>query len=216
MNAITSILKQLPGLKSSADFDAAITDLETEHASAISAVSELEAGREAAIFNGGNLDKLASDISAAEREAEMLNIALAGARRRRDEAAEAERMAGLKAVGKRYVKMNGELRSEMIGYAKAAETLAGHAGKMKSLRDQLRGMKAELVAGGCGDLAPRDPIYSKVVSNIEEVKARAGRIIAVVSDDARARRRDGRGCRDAARHSGRGDFSRRDQAGYRP
>jgi len=33
-------------------------------------------------------------------------------------------------------------------------------------------------------LAPRDPIYPKVVSNIEEVKARAGRIIAIVSDDA--------------------------------
>jgi len=33
-------------------------------------------------------------------------------------------------------------------------------------------------------LAPRDPVYSKVVSNIEEVKARQGRIIAVVSDDA--------------------------------
>ena len=33
-------------------------------------------------------------------------------------------------------------------------------------------------------LAPRDPIYAKVVSNIEEVKARQGRIIAVVSDDA--------------------------------
>ena len=33
-------------------------------------------------------------------------------------------------------------------------------------------------------LAPRDPIFSKVVSNIEEVKARRGRIIAVVSDDA--------------------------------
>ncbi|MEM7415373.1 MAG: glutamine--fructose-6-phosphate transaminase (isomerizing) [Gemmatimonadota bacterium] len=33
-------------------------------------------------------------------------------------------------------------------------------------------------------LAPRDPIYQKVVSNIEEVKARAGKIIAVVSDDA--------------------------------
>jgi glutamine---fructose-6-phosphate transaminase (isomerizing) len=33
-------------------------------------------------------------------------------------------------------------------------------------------------------LAPRDPIYPKVVSNIEEVKARAGKIIAVVSDDA--------------------------------
>ena len=33
-------------------------------------------------------------------------------------------------------------------------------------------------------LAPRDPVYQKVVSNIEEMKARNGRIIAVVSDDA--------------------------------
>jgi glucosamine--fructose-6-phosphate aminotransferase (isomerizing) len=33
-------------------------------------------------------------------------------------------------------------------------------------------------------LAPRDPVYQKVVSNIEEVHARGGRIIAVVSDDA--------------------------------
>ena len=33
-------------------------------------------------------------------------------------------------------------------------------------------------------LAPRDPVYGKVVSNIEEVKARGGRIIAVVSHDA--------------------------------
>jgi len=33
-------------------------------------------------------------------------------------------------------------------------------------------------------LAPRDAVYKKVVSNVEEVKARGGRIIAVVSDDA--------------------------------
>jgi glucosamine--fructose-6-phosphate aminotransferase (isomerizing) len=33
-------------------------------------------------------------------------------------------------------------------------------------------------------LAPRDAVYKKVVSNVEEVKARHGRIIAVVSDDA--------------------------------
>ncbi len=33
-------------------------------------------------------------------------------------------------------------------------------------------------------LAPRDPVYQKVVSNVEEVKARQGRIVAVVSDDA--------------------------------
>jgi len=33
-------------------------------------------------------------------------------------------------------------------------------------------------------LAPRDPIYHKVVSNIEEVKARSGRIVAVVNNGA--------------------------------
>ena len=33
-------------------------------------------------------------------------------------------------------------------------------------------------------LAPKDPVYHKVVSNIEEVKARAGRVIAVVNDGA--------------------------------
>ena len=33
-------------------------------------------------------------------------------------------------------------------------------------------------------LAPRDPVYSKVVSNIEEVKARSGRVIAVVNNGA--------------------------------
>ena len=33
-------------------------------------------------------------------------------------------------------------------------------------------------------LAPRDPVFGKVVSNIEEVKARHGKVIAVVSDDA--------------------------------
>ncbi len=33
-------------------------------------------------------------------------------------------------------------------------------------------------------LAPRDPVYNKVVSNIEEVKARSGRVIAVVNNGA--------------------------------
>ncbi len=33
-------------------------------------------------------------------------------------------------------------------------------------------------------LAPRDPVFGKVVSNIEEVKARQGKVIAVVSDEA--------------------------------
>jgi glucosamine--fructose-6-phosphate aminotransferase (isomerizing) len=33
-------------------------------------------------------------------------------------------------------------------------------------------------------LAPKDPVYSKVISNIEEVKARAGQVIAVVNNGA--------------------------------
>ena len=33
-------------------------------------------------------------------------------------------------------------------------------------------------------LAPRDPVYAKVISNIEEVSARGGRILAVVSGEA--------------------------------
>jgi glucosamine--fructose-6-phosphate aminotransferase (isomerizing) len=33
-------------------------------------------------------------------------------------------------------------------------------------------------------LAPRDPVYGKVVSNVEEGRARHGRVIAVVSDEA--------------------------------
>jgi glucosamine--fructose-6-phosphate aminotransferase (isomerizing) len=33
-------------------------------------------------------------------------------------------------------------------------------------------------------LAPRDPVYQKVVSNIEEVKARSGRVIAIVNNGA--------------------------------
>ena len=66
MNAITSILSSLKKLKSSADFTAAIDTLETEHAEAVAAVGELEAGRESAIFDGGDLAKLEADISAAE------------------------------------------------------------------------------------------------------------------------------------------------------
>ena len=66
MNAITNILARLPKAKSSADFDAAIPDLETAHTEAVAAVADLEAGREAAIFEGGNLEALEADIAAAE------------------------------------------------------------------------------------------------------------------------------------------------------
>ena len=158
MNTITSILRKLPDLKTSTDFGKAITNLETEHAAAVAAVGELEAGRESAIFDGGDLAKLEADISAAEGRAKTLNIALGGAQKRHGQATEAERVARLVAVGKRAVKLNGELRSALTGFAQAAETLATHAGQIKALRHKLRGLKAELVTGGRGDLAPRDPV----------------------------------------------------------
>ncbi len=101
MNALTNHLKQLPGLKSSDDFAAAITDLETEHAEAVAAVGELEAGRESAIFDGGNLDKLEADVASAEGRVKTLAIAMAGARKRHEAAAEAEAQAKLVALTQR-------------------------------------------------------------------------------------------------------------------
>ena len=98
MNAITSILSKMPGLKSSEDFAGAIDTLETEHASALAAVAELEAGRESAIFDGGDLAALEAGIAAAESRAKTLAVALEGARKRRDEAVEAERQAKLEAT----------------------------------------------------------------------------------------------------------------------
>ena len=55
MNTINRILKQLPGLKTSDDFDAALAELEREHTEAVAAVGELATGREAAIFGDGDL-----------------------------------------------------------------------------------------------------------------------------------------------------------------
>ncbi len=66
MNAITSILTRLPKAKTSADFDAALADLECEHAEATAAVGRLEAQREDLTFTGGDLAKLETDITAAE------------------------------------------------------------------------------------------------------------------------------------------------------
>ena len=158
MNAIDTILRKLPKAKTAADFTAATADLEREHTEALAAVETLEAEREDRIFSGGSLSALEGDIATAQAKAKTIAVALGGAQKRHGQATEAERVARLVAVGKRAVKLNGELRSALTGFAQAAETLATHAGQIKALRHKLRGLKAELVTGGRGDLAPRDPV----------------------------------------------------------
>ena len=157
MNMITNILARLPGLKSSADFDAAITDLETEHASALAAVGELEAGREAAIFDGGNLAALEADISAAEGRAKTLAVALEGARKRRETAIEAERMAELEATAAAARKLNTKLRARLIDFGKVAEELAGHAETIKGLCVEITAINTRVRTCGRADLAVPDP-----------------------------------------------------------
>ena len=160
MHAITSILRSLKKLKSSADFTAPIDTLETEHAEAVAAVGELEAGRESAIFDGGDLAKLEADISAAEGRAKTLNIAMEGARKRREAAIEAEATAALEAIGKAAQKLTGKLLAELISFGKVAEALSDHAKAITSLRREIAGRNTELRTAGRGDLAVDDPIRS--------------------------------------------------------
>ncbi len=158
MNMISTILKQLPGLKSSADFDAAITDLETEHAAALAAVTDLEAGREAAIFNGGDLAALEGDILAAESRMKTLSIALAGARKRQTAAVEAETQAALEKKGATTRKLNAEVRADLAAFDTPAAAAVKLAERITERRREIAVLNAELRAGGRGDLVCVDPI----------------------------------------------------------
>ena len=158
MNAFTSILSKMPGLKSSADFADALGDLETEHAAATAAAADLESQREDLIFSGGNLTRLDADIAAAEGQVRTLTTAIEGARKRRDQAAEAESQAELEAVAKAAGKLNKTLRAELISFGKVAETLTTHAAAITELRAEILEKNNHLRACGRSDLVARDPI----------------------------------------------------------
>ena len=157
MNAITNILKRLPKAKTSADFDAALADLETEHASALAAVGDLESQREDLIFTGGDLAALEADISTAEGRVKTLAVAMEGARKRREQAAEAEAQAELEAVADKARKLNKTLRARLIDFGKVAEELAGHAETIKGLREQIAATNSRVRVCGRADLVARDP-----------------------------------------------------------
>ena len=162
MNTITSILRKLPDLKTSTDFGKAITNLETEHAAAVAAVGELEAGRESAIFDGGDLGQLERDIAEAQGRAKTLNIAKSGAERRRTEAVEAEAQAKLVKVADGARKLDKSLRADMIEFALVAETLSALAGKIQRRRADISKANLTVREGGRSDLAVDDPIHSLV------------------------------------------------------
>ena len=154
MTALTSLLSKLPALKSSEDFAGAVATLETAHSEASAKVAELEAGREDRIFSGGDLAKLASDISAAEGNAKTLAVALAGAQKRHGQATEAEAQAELEVVGKAARKAQGRLRVEMADFEKGATALACNAENIAALRSDLAALDAKLRAGNRADLIP--------------------------------------------------------------
>ncbi len=156
---MTNVLSNLKKLKSSADFDTAITDLEAELSEATADVDELESQREDLIFSGGNLAKLEADIAAAEGKAKTLTIAMEGAKRRRDEAAEAERMAELEKVADGGQKLKTKLNAELIEFHKLASALAIHAGEITKLREDIASANKTTFRAGRGDLKVKDPVY---------------------------------------------------------
>jgi len=160
MNAITSILARLPKAKTSADFDAALADLETEHAAALAAVGTLESQREDMIFTGGNLGKLERDIAEAEGRVKTLGVAIEGATKRQAAAVEAERQAALEATAKVARQHNAKLRTRLIAFASVAEELAGHASEIKQLRAEILTANSVVREAGRRDLAVDDPIRS--------------------------------------------------------
>ncbi len=155
MNVLTNLKK----LRTSSEFGAAIGDLEREHVEATAKVDKLEAGREAAIFDGGDLSKLARDISDAVGRVQTLGVALDGARKRRDAAIETEDMAELEALADGARKLKTQLRAELIAFGAAAETLAGHASKITVMREEISRTNKAVLRAGHGEIQVRDPLY---------------------------------------------------------
>ena len=164
MNALTNLLKKLPGLKTSADFVSAIVDLEREHAEATTAVAELEGKRETALFDGGDIGKLEDDILAADSKAKTLSIALTGAKRRRDQAAEAERQAKMETIGADAEKQTATLRKALAEFEETAAALARCAENVTVMRSNVATLNAELSKGNRADLIPRKPISQQAQS----------------------------------------------------
>lgn len=116
-----------------------IPELRAARDAAAARLVELEAGREHAIFTGGDLDRLTRDIAAQRIQVENFAIAIAGAERRQRDAEAREHRAAVEATMARGV----ALRDESIALRKAlhqriVEVVEGVA--------RLRSIAAEVVA----------------------------------------------------------------------
>jgi len=165
-----NILARLPKMKTSTDFNSALADLEREKAAAATAVADLEARRESAIFAGENLDKMEGEIIGAEHRVRTLGVALEGARKRRDAAIEAERQTGLEKIGKAASKLNGELRKRLVNFATSAQELATHADAIERLRREIASLNSALRDGERADLVARDPVHEAVEAAGRQVR----------------------------------------------
>ena len=158
MNSLTTILKKLPSLKTSAEFGTAVATLEAEHSEVTAAVAALAGKREDVIFEGGDLAKLEREISAAEAIVRTLGVALDGARSRQGQAVEGERTAALEAVADDARKLNKTLRARLIAFGENAKTLADHAREITKLRATINTANNTIREAGRADLVSTDPI----------------------------------------------------------
>jgi len=122
-----------------AEIAVTIPELRAARDAAAARLVELEAGREHAIFTGGDLDRLTRDIAAQRIQVENFDIAIAGAERRQHDAEAREHRAAVEATMAR----GAALRDESIALRKAlhphvVEVVAGVA--------RLRAIAAEVVA----------------------------------------------------------------------
>ena len=151
-NSSADILKKAREAKTSDDFSAVIAKLEQMIGDLGNRRHAIEAEREAAVFGEGDLAKIRRSSIDAEEELETLQAALAGAKRRRNEAMTRERKESDERTGLAVKAKAEEYRQVLVAYSKAiAEARATHA-SMDRLRRELDSMNEILEGRGRREL----------------------------------------------------------------
>lgn len=134
-----SILATLRGAKTATDYAKSIEDLEFEIAEMEAAEAGLKADQDRAIFEGTDTDVAKAEAAIADHgtRLETLRVALAGAKRRRDEAAKAEEDAEWQRRHAEAKAMQEELRKVYIGLAEHGRAFADLAHQGMKLKAKL-------------------------------------------------------------------------------
>ena len=164
--------------KTANDFETRIVEVETALTTARNKVADLEAKREHAIFDGvGDPDKITAELTAARADIETLTIALAGAQKRKAEAAERERNAGVERHMAEAKPIEAEERELLVAYHKQTSALADTLGRLGDTRKRREQANQFAVSNGRPDLQ-LDDVYAKLTeanwSAFQEHYARVG------------------------------------------